>query len=326
MPIFLDPWNPEFVPSVQADFDKAQKQPLVKLYLEGDVWEPITPLQSASSFLFVDGVRRVEARVILQNGKILFGIFGSIAAGAIKAEKNKVNFLGESLCLARIERYFIMGGGLLPFDKPIAVHPCFSFTPISVAEEGVDAPVQKLQQLMRDAEGKIIETLGERNEEILVADGPLHFPWARKTLAIGYIKSFHEWYLPPSHLPSLEKLKVGERTPLFLITGQNMQFPDRFGWFVRLSNPQKGDAPISGLARLEVAAEAGLGNAKRLANLSCGLSAFISQKFRDPRSPQNLLPIGALEKILKHRLGDTLMLQRNIQLWIQKASLPLPRE
>jgi hypothetical protein len=34
---------------------------------------------------------------------------------------------------------------------------------------------------------------------------------------------------------------------------------------------------------------------------------------RDARAPQNLLPIGALETRLRHRLGDPLLLRRSIE-------------
>ena len=36
--------------------------------------------------------------------------------------------------------------------------------------------------------------------------------------------------------------------------------------------------------------------------------------YKDPRAPQNLVPIGGLEKILRHRLGDARLLYRSLRL------------
>lgn len=321
MQIFLDPWNPEFVPSIQAESPEEGAAPQAQLDIESAEWKPIRPAFIQSDFIFVDGVRRVEARVILQDEKILYGIFGSAAAGAMMMTSNRLNTVGESLIKTAIERYFITGGTALPFEHPLRIRPNFEFAPVSVPDESAQAPAQKLQQLMRDAEGKVIDSISKERENcVIVADGPLHFPWARQSSAVGYIKSFHEWYLPQSHVPGLGTLEVGERTPLFLIYGQGAQFPDRFAWFVRLSKPAECDSPLSGLARLEAACDLGLDKAKKLADRTVALCGFVAKKYRDPRSPQNLLPIGALEKSLKHLLGESLILQRWIQSWIQKKA------
>ena len=40
------------------------------------------------------------------------------------------------------------------------------------------------------------------------------------------------------------------------------------------------------------------------------LPRFASDPVRDPRAPQNLYPVGALEARLRHRLGDPLLIRR----------------
>jgi len=51
-----------------------------------------------------------------------------------------------------------------------------------------------------------------------------------------------------------------------------------------------------------------------LANLSAScIPAFAGDSTRDPRAPQNLLPIGALEQELRHRLGDSIAIRRAIE-------------
>jgi hypothetical protein len=65
---------------------------------------------------------------------------------------------------------------------------------------------------------------------------------------------------------------------------------------------------------MEVRTGVGLETAVELANLSAScLPAFAGDSARDPRAPQNLLPIGALEQELRHRLGDAIAIRRAIE-------------
>jgi hypothetical protein len=43
------------------------------------------------------------------------------------------------------------------------------------------------------------------------------------------------------------------------------------------------------------------------------LTEFASLAVRDPRAPQNLVPIGAIEQELRRRLGDPLLIRRGIE-------------
>jgi uncharacterized protein len=43
------------------------------------------------------------------------------------------------------------------------------------------------------------------------------------------------------------------------------------------------------------------------------LPRFASSPIRDPRAPQNLVPIGALEDELRRRLGDPVLVRRAIE-------------
>jgi hypothetical protein len=47
--------------------------------------------------------------------------------------------------------------------------------------------------------------------------------------------------------------------------------------------------------------------------LSHNLPRFASRPEHDPRAPQNLLPVGALEKRLRHELGDQAFIRRAIE-------------
>jgi hypothetical protein len=71
---------------------------------------------------------------------------------------------------------------------------------------------------------------------------------------------------------------------------------------------------MAGIVRLEIAADAGLEHAQEVAEIAGGvLPQFGSQPGHDPRAPQNLYPVSALEATLRHRLGDAALIRRNFE-------------
>ena len=116
--------------------------------------------------------------------------------------------------------------------------------------------------------------------------------------------------------PVLFSLAAGARTPLFTLSSRRFA---RYSWFLRLAAPYAGDSELSGLVRLEVAEGVGLEAARVLADATCVLlPRFAPSRGRDPRAPQNLLPIGALESHLRHRLGDSNLVRRHISACLAK--------
>jgi hypothetical protein len=47
--------------------------------------------------------------------------------------------------------------------------------------------------------------------------------------------------------------------------------------------------------------------------VSATLPRFASESYKDPRAPQNLYPIGGLEREMRRRVGDQALLLRNLQ-------------
>ena len=43
------------------------------------------------------------------------------------------------------------------------------------------------------------------------------------------------------------------------------------------------------------------------------LGRYASEPYKDPRAPQNLYPIGGLERDLRHRLGDARLVFRALR-------------
>jgi hypothetical protein len=203
----------------------------------------------------------------------------------------------------------ILGSGQrLPQD--VAVRPNLIYAARSAKEVEPDAPLRTIQANMRRAEFRLARRLTDLADTLVVTDGQLGA--GGKGNAVGLIKRISELYLPNCLLPVLTRLPAGTRTPLFAIRAKNQHF-DRLAWFLRLAPVFPGESELHGLVRLEVAESVGAA-ARFLADLTAVvLPRFAPPRGRDPRSPQNLLPIGALEQQLRHALGD----QRLVRRWIQ---------
>jgi hypothetical protein len=103
---------------------------------------------------------------------------------------------------------------------------------------------------------------------------------------------------------------VGTRTPLFLVRGPGGRFA-RYSWYVRLQQPGPLAHPLGSVARLEMWETVGLDAARAAADVTARhLPGLASTPDRDPRAPQNLVPVGALEQALRHRLGDPALVRR----------------
>jgi hypothetical protein len=81
-----------------------------------------------------------------------------------------------------------------------------------------------------------------------------------------------------------------------------------------LQLPGSPGVPWSGVVRLECSAELPPADVTGLADLTARLlPPLASTPHKDPRAPQNLVPIGGLERELRHRLGDQQLLYRALR-------------
>ncbi len=165
-------------------------------------------------------------------------------------------------------------------------------------------------QRLSDAEVKLALLFrNERphDEDLLFVDGPLR---GRTHLdrTIGYVKTHHTAYLPAPQAAVVAALQAGQRTPAFTM-GTSWR---RNSWYLRLPGPSA--APWSGVVRLECSADLPVPEITRLADLSARvLPPLASAPHKDPRAPQNLVPIGGLERELRRRLGDQQLLYRSLR-------------
>ena len=70
--------------------------------------------------------------------------------------------------------------------------------------------------------------------------------------------------------------------------------------------------------------ESAAGEAEALALAAVSLSVFprlASRPFRDPRAPQNLVPVGALERELGRRLGSAALVRRRLLAYIEREAV-----
>lgn len=305
----VDPWEVDYgseTPLEPLD-DKPDEDVVIDVELPADQWAPLNPgpVRAPERLYFVDGVRRLETRLVVNNsGQILHGGFGSYAVGCVEVRQGRATFGDQDL-----GREVILGSGqCLPHD--VTVQPNLMYVARSAKESEPDAPLRTIQANMRRAEFRLARRLTDLADTLVVTDGPLGAEG--KGNAVGLIKRISELYLPICLVPVLTRLPAGSRTPLFAIRGKSRRFA-RLAWFLRLASVLPGESELHGLVRLEVAESVGATGARFLADLTAVLlPRFAPARARDPRSPQNLLPVGALERQLRHALGD----QRLVRRWI----------
>jgi hypothetical protein len=69
------------------------------------------------------------------------------------------------------------------------------------------------------------------------------------------------------------------------------------------------------VGRLEASGDLRAAEAIALAGRTAAtLPTYASVPHKDPRAPQNLFPIGGLERELRHRLGDAALVQRALRI------------
>lgn len=265
-------------------------------------WAPRPPAPGTippASVLFVDGVRRVEARVWItgEDERVHQGICASYASGAVRCDGR------ARVVLARVAR-----GLFCPAREAAPVvtrHGTFPLRP--VAGDDLEQLSLSLQRCMGDLEAEVATEVAD-TADLVVVDGPLKRGGAAPR-AVGYIKTHHVGYLPVGLDRVVGALAPGERTPLFVATSLSWS---RYSWYVRL--PGAEGHPWAGVVRCEVAAEGTVAEAAAVADrVAATLPRFASQAHKDPRAPQNLHAIAGLERELRRRLGDPALLYRALR-------------
>lgn len=301
----VESWDPSYGVSADDSSLEAANDP-VDLEVEVDAanWQPLTPdpVVSTPALLFIDGIRRIDARIWLtpdvdgRPGTVAFpGVCATVAAGVVRSEGGEAK-----ITQAEVERGLYTAA---PGAGPICTqHATYQLRP--TIGEGDEPLHLAIHNHMIALETTL--TVESSGSDIVVFDGPLR---GRDTAAgVGYIKTQHVQYLPPEQHAVVGQLAAGQRTPIFLIGGRFA----RWSWYLRLPGPVAH--PLSGIVRLELP---GLGTATDAATradlISALLPRYASQPHKDTRAPQNLHPIAGLERELRRRLGDARLLERALR-------------
>jgi hypothetical protein len=317
MQFTVDGWDPAYGASLELEDDLEESTAVVDVDVElpAGRWQPVGPDPGCvlpGALLFVDGVRRVEARVWINENPGGDGrATGAAAALCASYAAGVVCCCGQQAHLVRanIRRGLFTGAA----GASDIVTWAGSYGACHVAGKAAGTPLaarlsQALQRHLAEVEvvtavearTAVREHGGPAGGDLLVVDG--------LPRAIGYIKSHRSTYLPPELNALVAGLLPGQRTPVFLM-GTSW---DRHSWYLRLPGPP--GSPWAGVVRIECSADLPVPEVTRLAAVSqkC-LGRFASAAYKDSRAPQNLYPIAGLERELRRRLGDPRLLYRALR-------------
>jgi uncharacterized protein len=294
--IFVEGWDPEYGTPFDQDEALAPAEGSVDPTVERTDWEPIEGIDDGvDRVAFVDGVRRIDARLTLDDpiAGPTPGLVGTFAVGATVWDRPARRSTVEAV---RIERWAVLVGGRSEQMPPVALDPG-----VGTATCASDDPGQLIKELhtkMRRAEGEVAAALAL--DGFVIADGPLNDLTAQPT--VGHIKSHRVTYLEPEHNAVIAQLAPGQRTPLFCLAVDTPY--TRYSWYVRLAILEGGHS-WTGVVRCEASGRLPRETAMMIADRTAALLPVVaSEPHVDPRAPQNLVPIGALERELRHRMGD----------------------
>jgi hypothetical protein len=314
----IDPWAVEYGAETPTEFHRdIEDDSTVDVAVEVDAatWAPVRPSHGeARPLYFVDGVRRMEARlVVTHNGKLIHGALGSFGVGVVECRNDRALFGAE-----RRGRLTIFGSGAAP-PQSLELGPGLVYQPHSVPGEDADAPLKGLHNEMRAAERQLAREHAAA-DRIVVADGPLAPAEPTTGHVVGFVKRLFKLYVADEQLTVVRSLPIATRTPLFLVGG-NERF-SRYSWFLRVGPRLPIESDFAGLVRLEINASVGRDEAIRIADFTSGtLPRFVPSRTRDPRAPQNLVPIGALEQHLRRGLGDPRLIHRRLATLLAQESV-----
>ena len=317
MRIALDPWGGDYGSQMTAPDEvdgEAMTAQVTGKQVEKGQWRPRTPQPSTLPEVttIIDGVMRVDApAVVSDEERRLLAIFGSYAAGAVQIN-HRVAIVEE-----QINRLFVVSGGYSGPDVTIqagtGTKALLVYRNVSSPDSTPDDLRRTLMAEMRQAEIDIARKLSGP-EHLVLADGNLTFLGDSSSI-VGVIKTIQRLYLTGKDVLILERLKPGERTPLFHFSGSNKQRSfEVYTCYLRLAEPRPIEHHYAGLVRLEVKVGLGVENAVELLDQAAiKVSVLASRAPKDPRAPQNLIPVGGLERQLRHKLGDPKLVRRGIE-------------
>jgi hypothetical protein len=325
----VDPWDPSYGASVETDLGPSDLVPHPDVERPRDEWAPVDPSPGVAppeAVLFVDGVRRTDAQVWVDEGDAPSpALCASYAAGVVCCCAD-----GAHLVSARVERGLF---GTHPDGVDVVTWAGTYGFEHTTGQRGT-APAQVLSQGVQTRLAALELTVAvearehSRGSDLVVVDGQLRGavgppgagPLPR---TLGFVKTHSRTFLPPDLNPVVAALRAGQRTPVFRLApaGEDDPLLTRFTWYLRLPCPP--GSPWAGVARVECSGQVPVAEAVALADTSqVTLVRFASTAYKDSRAPQNLFPIAGLERALRRRLGEPALLYRALRSAAHAAVAP----
>jgi hypothetical protein len=310
--ITLEPWSADYGFAIDLDDedepdDGASRD--IDPFVETDDWSAgimPAPLPFPDAIAFIDGVQRIESWAFVDDGEALAdAALASVAAGVVVSEAghSEVRQFQTSRLLAvsgAVESENLViesAGSYFVFEVECSVQP------------GRRAVAQAIAIRRRNLEQALIQqTL--QTCPLVFADGRLDHPGPSRNRLVGIAKTLHQLYVTGPQRALVARLGAGDRTPLYLIKDS---WGERYSWFLRLPYTRAIHHSYAGIVRLETPATSTVAPVDVADMVSHNLPRFASRPEHDPRAPQNLLPVGALEKRLRHELGDSRYVRRLIE-------------
>ena len=209
--IFVEGWDPDYGTPLDQDDALSPAEGSVDTSVETDDWAPIEGYDDGvDRIAFVDGVRRIDARLTLDDPEQgpTPGLAGTFAVGAVVWDRETRR---SEVTDVRIERWAVLAGGSGEQMPAVDLEPGLSTTRAPCDDPNL--LTMALHSKMRDAEGECAESLSA--ECAVVADGPLKK--IREHATVGYVKTHRVTYLEPPLGGVIAELAPGQRSPMFCI-------------------------------------------------------------------------------------------------------------
>ncbi len=333
MEFVVDAWDPGYGSSTSdAGLSDSSRPVDASCEVPEAEWKVVNPdsgVAEPEAVTFVDGVRRIDARLWLkqsndnddnsrtQNEPNQFhelGICASVAAGSVRCTSTEAKI--ETVLVERGLHTAAKSADSIKLFPELGDIGTYELRQLDRHDEADSSPNElgqdeviylSVHNHMSELEHKLAKQLTEPG--LVIFDGPLGRRDAPN--GAGYIKTQHVQYLSPRLQPVVASLSPGQRTPIFQIGGAW----SNWSWYMKLpSNGSQADHPMAGVVRIELP---GLGDASCAAEradiITRVLPRFASESYKDSRAPQNLYPIGGLERELRHRLGDGRLIDRALR-------------
>ena len=300
--IYVESWSPEYGNPFEVS-DEEEVAARVDPTAETTDWSPIPgdALTAPRDVAFVDGVRRIEARLTIDDpsdGPVP-GILAAFGVGAVLWERDVPRSTFHSLS---VERMVVMAKG---YDSGITTLGKLAVSAQSVPGDDPLELLAHVQRRMRAAEQLLASDLASPGR-LVISDGRHHELGPRPI--VGFLKTHRVMYLSGAHRAIVGNLAAGERTPIFTIDAVF----SRYSWYVRLADLPRAHS-WTGIVRCEVSSSVGRESAIELAGWTAALLPLLaSERHIDPRAPQNLVPISAVEKELRRGMGDRNLAHRTL--------------